>query len=317
MLTYCIKRLLQSILLFIGVSLVAFAMMHCAPGGPLSVYTLNPSITVEDIERIKKVFGLDLPIYIQYFKWSYGMFTGNWGMSYFGGRQVVNIIFERIPATLLLMGSSISIAIIIGICIGLLGAVKRYSIFDYLATTGALVALSFPTFWFGLMAIYIFAENLHLLPSGGMITLGGEGSALDILKHMVLPTSVLALVLVAQWSRYSRSSFLEVIKQDFMRTARSKGLNEKRVFLLHALPNALVPLIALAGVQFPTLLGGALVVETIFSWPGMGMLFVTSLTVKDYPVLMGLIMMSAIAVVIGNFLADLGIAAIDPRVRLS
>lgn len=316
MLSYCIKRCLQSILLLVGVSLVAFAMMHLAPGGPLSVYTLNPSITIEDIERIKKVFGLDLPVYIQYFKWAYGMFTGNWGMSYFGGRPVIAIIFERIPATLLLMGSSISIAVTIGICIGLLGAVKRYSIFDNLATTGALVALSFPTFWFGLMAIYIFSENLHLLPSGGMITLGIKGGALDILKHMVLPTLVLALVLVAQWSRYSRSSFLEVLNQDFMRTARSKGLREKRVFLFHALPNTLVPLIALAGVQFPTLLGGALVVETIFSWPGMGMLFVTSLTVKDYPVLMGMTMMTAIAVVIGNFLADLGIAAIDPRVRL-
>jgi peptide/nickel transport system permease protein len=316
MLTYCIKRCFQAIILLIGVSLVAFGMMHFAPGGPLSVYTLNPSITIEDIERIKKVFGLDLPVYWQYFKWAYGIFSGNWGMSYFGGRPVIAIIVERIPATLLLMGTSISIAILIGICIGLLGAVKRYSIFDYLATTGALVALSFPTFWFGLMAIYIFAENFRLLPSGGMITLGGKGGAIDILKHMVLPTIVLALVLVAQWSRYSRSSFLEVLNQDFMRTARSKGLSEKRVILFHALPNALVPLIALGGVQFPTLLGGALVVETIFSWPGMGMLFVSSLTVKDYPVLMGMTMMTAIAVVIGNFLADLGVATIDPRVRL-
>jgi peptide/nickel transport system permease protein len=302
--------------MLIGVSIIAFAVMHLAPGGPLAVYTLNPSITFEDIERIKRVFGLDLPVYIQYFKWAYGVFTGDWGVTYFGGRPVIHVIAERIPATVLLMGTGISIAIIIGVCVGLLGAIKRYSIFDYLATTGAMFALSFPTFWFGLMAIFIFADRLGWFPSGGMIDLAGEGGLLDRLHHLVLPTMILALVLVAQWSRYSRSSFLEVISQDYMRTARSKGISEQRVFLRHAFPNALAPLIALAGVQFPTLLGGALVVETIFSWPGMGMLFVNSLSVKDYPVLMGMTMLTAMLVVMGNFLADLAVAAVDPRVRL-
>jgi peptide/nickel transport system permease protein len=299
-----------------GVSIIAFAMMHFAPGGPLAVYTLNPSITFEDIERIKRVFGLDLPVYIQYFKWAYGFFTGNWGVTYFGGRPVIHLIAERIPATILLMGTGISIAIFVGVSLGLLGAVKRYSIFDYLATTGAMFALSFPTFWFGLMAIFIFADKLGWFPSGGMVTLGSEGGLLDRLSHLVLPTMILALVLVAQWSRYSRSSFLEVMGQDYMRTARSKGISEKRVFLRHAFPNALAPLVALAGVQFPTLLGGALVVETVFSWPGMGMLFVNSLSVKDYPVLMGMTMLTAISVIIGNLLADLTVAAIDPRIRL-
>lgn len=316
MLNYVFKRCIQAIFLLISVSLIAFAMMHLAPGGPLAVYTLNPSITIEDIDRIKHVFGLDLPFYIQYFKWAFGVFTGNWGMTYFGGRPVIDVIAERIPATILLMGSGISIAVILGNFIGLLGAVKRYSVFDYLATTGAMVALSFPTFWFGLMAIFIFADRLGWFPSGGIMTLGGEGGLLDRFQHLVLPTVVLALVLVAQWSRYSRSSFLEVMGQDYIRTARSKGIPEKRVFLWHAFPNALAPLIALAGVQFPTLLGGALVVETIFSWPGMGMLFVSSLSVKDYPVLMGMTMLTAIAVVMGNLLADLAVAAIDPRVRL-
>jgi peptide/nickel transport system permease protein len=177
-------------------------------------------------------------------------------------------------------------------------------------------ALSFPTFWFGLMAIYVFSEKLGLFPSGGMITLGVDGGIGDRLHHLVLPTMILALVLIAQWSRYSRSSFLEVMDQDYMRTARSKGISEQRVFVRHAFPNALAPLIALAGVQFPTLLGGALVVETIFSWPGMGMLFVNSLSVKDYPVLMGMTMLTAILVVIGNLLADLAVAASDPRIRL-
>ena len=197
MFRYIVRRLLQAIPLLIGVSIIAFAMMHLAPGGPLAVYTLNPTITAQDIERIKAVFGLDQPIHMQYLKWAWGMFSGNWGNTFFGGRPVLHVIMERVPATFLLMGSGMSLAIIIGMCIGILGAVKRYSIFDYLATTGAMVALSFPTFWFGLMTIFIFSLKLGLLPSGGMYTLGGEEDIFDLLRHMILPTVVLALVLVA------------------------------------------------------------------------------------------------------------------------
>lgn len=316
MLQYIIKRLLQAIPLLIGVSIIGFAMMHLAPGGPLAVYTLNPTITAQDIERIKHVFGLDQPIHIQYVKWAYGIFTGNWGFTFFGGRPVLDVILERFPATLLLMGSGMSLAIIIGMLIGILGAVRRYSIFDYLATTGAMVALSFPTFWFGLMTIFIFSLKLGWLPSGGMFTLGGEENILDLFKHLILPTVVLALVLVAQWSRYSRSSFLEVIHQDYIRTAKSKGLSGRRILFRHAFPNAVAPLIALAGIQLPWLFSGALVTETIFGWPGMGRLFVDALTMKEYPVLMGMVMITAIFVIIGNLLADVINALIDPRIRL-
>ncbi len=316
MLQYIIKRVLQAIPLLIGVSIIGFSMMHLAPGGPLAVYTLNPTITAQDIERIKQVFGLDQPLHIQYFKWAYGIFTGNWGYTFFGGRPVLNVILERFPATLLLMGSGMSLAIILGMLIGILGAVRRYSIFDYLATSGAMVALSFPTFWFGLMTIFLFSLKLGWLPSGGMYTLGGEEGILDILKHLILPTVVLALVLVAQWSRYSRSSFLEVIHQDYIRTAKSKGLSGGRILFRHAFPNAVAPLIALAGIQLPWLFSGALVTETIFGWPGMGRLFVDALTMKEYPVLMGMVMITAIFVIIGNLLADLMNALIDPRIRL-
>ncbi|UCF93294.1 MAG: ABC transporter permease [Desulfobacterales bacterium] len=316
MFQYIIKRFGQAVPLLIGVSIIGFAMMHLAPGGPLAVYTLNPTITAQDIERIKHVFGLDQPIHIQYLKWAYGMFTGNWGNTFFGGRPVLDVILERVPATFLLMGSGMSLAIIIGMLIGILGAVKRYSIFDYLATTGAMVALSFPTFWFGLMTIFIFALKLGWLPSGGMYTLGGEEDLLDLLTHLILPTVVLALVLVAQWSRYTRSSFLEVIHQDYIRTAKSKGLSRGRILLRHAFPNAVSPLIALAGVQLPWLFSGALVTETIFGWPGMGRLFVDALTMKEYPVLMGMVMITAIAVILGNLLADVINALIDPRIRL-
>lgn len=316
MFQFLVKRVLQAIPLLIGVSVIGFALMHLAPGGPLAVYTLNPTITAQDIERIKQVFGLDQPIYIQYLKWATGMFTGNWGNTFFGGRPVLDVIMERMPATFLLMGSGMSLAVVIGMLIGILGAVKRYSIFDYLATTGAMVALSFPTFWFGLMAIFVFALKLGWLPSGGMFTLGGEEDLVDLARHLILPTVVLSLVLVAQWSRYTRSSFLEVIHQDYIRTAKSKGLSAARVLFGHAFPNALAPLIALAGIQLPWLFSGALVTETIFGWPGMGRLFVDSLTMKEYPVLMGMIMITAAAVIVGNLLADVINALIDPRIRL-
>jgi peptide/nickel transport system permease protein len=316
MLKFIFRRFLQAIPLVIGVSIIGFGLMHLAPGGPLAVYTLNPTIQAQDIERIKVALGLDQPVHIQYLKWAAGMFTGTWGHTFFGGRPVLAVIVERVPATFVLMFSALALAIVLGTAIGMLGAVKRYSLFDYLATTGALFALSFPTFWFGLMAIYLFAVKLRWLPSGGMFELGNEGDPLDLLIHLVLPTLVLALVLVATWSRYARSSFLEVIHQDYIRTARAKGLRARDVMMKHAFPNAVVPLIALFGIQLPTLFSGALVTETIFGWPGMGRLFVDSLTMKEYPVLMGMMMFTALFVIVGNLLADIGIALVDPRVRL-
>ena len=316
MLKFIIRRVLQAIPLVVGVSMIAFGLMHLAPGGPLAVYTLNPTIQAQDIERIRVALGLDQPVHIQYLKWAAGMFSGTWGNTFFGGRPVLHVILERVPATLVLMGSALAIAILIGSAVGMLGAVRRYSLFDYLATTGALFALSFPTFWFGLMAIYVFALRLRWLPSGGMFELGNEGDPIDLLRHLALPTLVLALVLVATWSRYARSSFLEVIHQDYIRTARAKGLTGSTVLFKHALPNAVVPLIALFGIQLPSLFSGALVTETIFGWPGMGRLFVDSLTMKEYPVLMGMMMFTALFVIVGNLFADLCIALVDPRVRL-
>lgn len=313
---YILWRIAHSIPLIIGVSIIGFAIMHLAPGGPLAVYTLNPTITVTDIERIRVALGLDQPIHIQYLTWAKAMLTGTWGFTFFGGRPVLEVILERLPATLILMGSAMSLAIIIGTLIGMLGAVRRNSIFDYLATTGAMFALSFPTFWFGLMAIYLFAIELRWLPSGGMYELGEEGNPLDLLRHLVLPVTVLALVLVATWSRYARSSFLDVIQQDFIRTARAKGASSGRILFYHAFPNALIPLVALLGVQLPTLFSGALVTETVFSWPGMGRLFVDALNMKEYPILMGMIMFTAFFVIIGNLLADIVVALIDPRVKL-
>ncbi|WP_312796933.1 ABC transporter permease [Tianweitania sp.] len=317
MLGYVVRRILHSIPLVFGVSVIGFGIMHLAPGGPLSVYTLNGSITAADIERLRVSLGLNQPLHVQYFGWVKSMLEGSWGYTLFGGRPVLDVILERLPATILLMGTSTALAVLIGTLLGVLGAVRRYSIFDYLATTGAMLALSFPTFWFGLMAIYIFAIELRWLPSGGMYDFGEEGNVLNLLQHLILPLLVLTLVLVASWSRYARSSFLEVIQQDYVRTARSKGLSGSRVLWRHAFPNAVIPLIALLGVQLPTLFSGALVAETIFSWPGMGRLFVDALSMKEYSILMGLVMFTALLVIIGNLVADVAIALIDPRVKLS
>ncbi|MEA2783198.1 MAG: peptide/nickel transport system permease protein [Rhodospirillaceae bacterium] len=316
MVRYLINRLGQAVVLLLGVSVIGFALMHLAPGGPLAVYTLNPTVTAQDIERVKHQLGLDQPVYVQYFKWAEGLATGHWGYSFFGGRPVSTIVLERIPATLELMGSSLALALIIGVALGILAAVRRNSMFDYATATAAMIALSLPTFWFGLLGIYVFAQTLGWLPAGGIESTGG-GGLVDRLHHLVLPMLVLALVLVAQWSRYTRSAMIEILDQDYMRTARAKGLSPTRVLLGHGLRAALVPLVTLAGLQLPLLVGGALVTETVFSWPGMGLLFVNALGTRDYPVLMAILMVGALVVVLGNLLADVIAALIDPRIKLT
>jgi peptide/nickel transport system permease protein len=313
---YLRRRIGQSLLLLLGVSVIGFALMHLAPGGPLAVYTLNPTVTAQDIERVKHQFGLDQPVYVQYARWAFGLLTGHWGYSFFGGRPVGTIVLERIPATLELMGSSLALALGIGVATGVLAALRRNTIIDYATTTAAMLALSLPTFWFGLLGIYVFAQTLGWVPAGGIASTGG-GGLLDRLHHLVLPMLVLAFVLVAQWSRYTRSAMLEILTQDFMRTARAKGLGPARVLLGHGLRAALVPLVTLAGLQLPLLVGGALVTETVFSWPGMGLLFVNALGTRDYPVLMAILMVGALFVVLGNLLADILAAVIDPRIKLT
>ena len=317
MLAYILRRLLHAVPLLVGVSIVGFGLMHLAPGGPLAVYTLNPTISSQDIDRLRIALGLDRSVFQQYASWSTGLLAGDWGNTFFGGRPVLTVILERVPATLILSGTALAISLLLGIGLGMLGAVRRYSVLDYLTTAGAVIALSFPTFWFGLMAIFVFAVKLGWLPTGGMHDFGEEGSLPDLVRHLVLPALVLALVMTAHWSRYARSSFLEVLGQDFMRTAKAKGLRRSRQFWRHAFPNAAKPLVALLGVELPFLFSGALVAETIFAWPGIGRLFVDALGMKEYPILMGLLMFTAIVVVLGNLLADVAIAMMDPRVRVA
>jgi peptide/nickel transport system permease protein len=312
---YLLRRVGQSLILLVLVSLIGFALIHLAPGGPLAQFTLTPGMSSADLARIAHQMGLDRPLPVQYWEWFRRLLVGDWGLSYRDNQPVLAVIGAHVPATLELMISSTLIAVLIGTWVGVLGALRRYSIFDYLATIGAMIALSLPTFWFGLVVIYAFSVKLGWLPAGGMYTVG-DGSLLDYAHHLIGPAMVLALVTVAIWSRYMRSSMLEVTSQDFVRTATAKGLPRRVVIIRHALRNALLPMITLMGLQLPTLLGGALVTETIFTWPGMGRLFLDSIGYRDYPVVMGLLMFTALLVLIGNLTADMLYAVYDPRIRL-
>lgn len=312
---FLLNRLSQSLVLLVIVSIIGFTILNLIPGGPLAQYGLDASMTQEDIDRLKEQLGLNRPLWIQYFDWAWRLVQGDWGHSFRDGASVLAVIGRHLFATLLLMGTSTAIAIALGTWIGIRGATHRYSLFDYLATIGAMVALSIPTFWFGLVGIYVFSLRLGWVPAGNMYTIG-DGSVLNYLHHLILPSIVLSLVQVAIWSRYMRTATLDVISQDFVKAARAKGLSERRILMRHVVGNALLPMITLAGMQLPSILTGALVTETVFTWPGMGRLFFDSLGYSDYPVVMGLLMFSAIFVVLGNLIADIVVAIVDPRIRL-
>ena len=313
---FILRRLGQSLLLLLLVSMIGFALLHLAPGGPLAQFALTPGMSQESMALIAHQMGLDQPLPVQYVNWLLHLLGGDWGRSYRDSQPVLWVIASHLGATLELMASSTLLAVILGTWVGVLGAIRRYSLADYAATVGAMVALSIPTFWFGLVMIYVFSVRLAWLPAGNIATVG-DGSLLDYARHLIEPCLVLALVTVAVWSRYMRSSMLEVVNQDYIRTARAKGMRRMQVLLHHSLRNALLPMITVFGLQVPTLLSGALVTETVFTWPGMGRLFLDSLGYRDYPVVMGLLMFSAVLVLLGSLLADLLYVAADPRVRLT
>lgn len=311
---FLISRFLQSVVLLALVSVLGFTILHLAPGGPLAQFVAIPGMTAADLARISEQMGLNRPLPVQYLDWLTRLLSGDWGHSYRDGRPVLAVISSHVGATLLLMVSATTIAVILGCWIGMRGAVKRYSTFDYVTTLGAMIGLSIPTFWFGLVAIYVFSLRLGWLPAGNMYTVG-DGSVADYALHLIMPSLVLGLVSVAVWSRYMRSATLDTLNQDYVRTARAKGASPRQVLRRHILRNAVLPMITLAGMEIPTLLSGALVTETVFTWPGMGRLFLDSLNYKDYPVVMGLLMFSAVLVVLGNLIADLLVAVADPRIR--
>ncbi|KYG30863.1 ABC transporter permease [Alkalihalobacillus trypoxylicola] len=314
MINYIFRRLLMTIPILIGISIISFAIMYSAPGNP-AVLNLDPSISPEYREAEIERLGLNDPVPVQYMRWLGNVAQGDLGHSFMRKVPVTDMIFERLPNTLLLMGASLFLAAIVAIPIGIYSARKPYSMTDYAGTFGSFVGLAAPNFWIGIMVIMLFSVQLGWTPVGGVATIGAEFSILDRLHHLILPALVLATADMAGLTRYTRSSMLEVINQDYIRTARAKGFREGRVVYKHGLRNGLIPVVTMFGLMLPTLIGGAAVVETVFGWPGIGKMFIDATFQRDYPVVMAITMFGAILTVFGNLVADILYAILDPRIE--
>ncbi|PIE31955.1 diguanylate cyclase [candidate division KSB3 bacterium] len=315
--TYLIRRLLSAIPVLLIISFVTFALMQALPGGPLAAYENNPEIKAEDIARLRHELGLDRPVHVQYFAWLGNFLRGDWGYSYATKRPVLTEIWDRLPNTVYLTGLSLIVSLLVAIPVGIISATRQYSWFDHIVTMFTYIGRSMPVFYSGLLLIIIFSIWLRWLPSGGMQTLGKEFSLIDSLRHLLLPLASLSLLIAAKYVRFLRTSMLEVIHQDYIRTARSKGVGERWVVYKHAFRNAAIPLVTIVAVDLPVLFAGALFTETIYSWPGMGRLFVDSSLRFDYPIVMGIVTTIALLVVVSNLFADIIYAILDPRISYS
>lgn len=316
--SFLIRRIVTMLVAFLLITVIIFWLVHLAPGDP--VRQLIPideynSGTPAFIKMKRHELGLDQPLIMQYFRWFGDAIHGNLGYSVASGRPVSSMLAERISPTLELMGLSLLLGILIALPLGMLAAVRKNGITDYLATVVSLVTISTPTFFFGIIAIYVFSLKLQLLPSSGMSN-PTDGSTSDLLRHLVMPVVVLGLATAGQLTRYVRSSVLSELSSEYVRTALAKGIPMWKVLLRHVLRNALIPIITVIAIFLPGLLGGAVVVEQIFAWPGMGQLAVTAVTRQDNAVIIAFALMVAILVLLSNLLADLLYAVVDPRVVL-
>ena len=317
---FILKRIVQSIVLVFLVLTITFFLLHLAPGDPLSRY-YDPEISPETVQMIKEKLGLDRPIHEQYLRWIGSFMKGDFGVSLEFKRPVKELLAEAIPNTLRLTLCALFLHIVLGIFLGILSAARRYTLFDRINTVVALFLYSIPSFWLALMLILIFSLKLGILPSSHMQSIGAEnlsGFALfmDRLAHLVLPSFVLGIASAASTARYMRGSMLDVLREDYIRTARAKGLPERAVFLKHAFKNAALPIVTIVGLSLPFLLGGAVVTEQRFSWPGMGRLAVQAIYSRDYPVILAVNFVVAVMVIAGNLLADVSYALLDPRITL-
>lgn len=322
MAAYIGRRLLQAIPLLVLISLVVFVLLHLIPGGPMAAYGNNPNMTAADFARLEHELGLDAPVHVQYLRWLGALLRGDWGYSLASKRPVLVEIGERLPNTIYLLSISLGVTLGVAIPIGILSAVRQYSVLDHAVTTVAFAGQSVPIFWLGLMLIIVFHVVLRnpgsgapLFPGGGIYTLGEPFSILDRLHHLILPVSMLAVVGAATYIRYMRASMLEVIGQDYIRTAHAKGTPGRRVLWHHAFRNAAIPVVTILALEVPILFNGAVFTETIFSWPGMGRLFIESAFRYDYALLMAIILIGAILTIVSNLLADIAYAYLDPRIH--
>lgn len=324
MLQYLVKRLLLLIPLLIGITLISFVVIHLAPGEPTDLQTqMNPQASAELQERLRVQYGLDQPLYVQYGKWLSRLLQLDFGESFATDRRpVFDKVTERLPVTILLNILSIVLILAVSVPLGIISAVKRNSGFDRTTTVFVFAGFAMPSFWLALLLMDWFGVRLGLLPISGLKSLGYEylgwgGQLLDRLSHLILPVFVSAIGGLAGFSRYMRSNMLEVVRQDYILTARAKGLSERVVIYKHALRNALLPVITILGLSVPGLIGGSVIFETIFAIPGMGKLFYDGVMMRDYPLIMGILVMGAVLTLLGNLLADISYALADPRIRHS
>jgi peptide/nickel transport system permease protein len=313
---YLARRLAQAVPVLLLVSLALFGLLHLIPGGPEQVAG-GPHTSAQARLRLIHTLGLDQPLPVQYARWLWGTLHLDFGYTFRTGQPVTAAIADRLPATLELLGIAFALALLLAIPIGVIGALRQYSIADYVLTLLSYLGISLPIFWLAELLIIALAVQHTWLPTGGQETIGGPSSLWDRIHHLILPVIVLALVFTASWSRYLRSSMLQVLHQEYLRTARARGLARTRIILKHALRNAMIPLVTVVALDVGSIFGGAVVTEQIFAWPGLGTLFFDSLTARDYPVLMALLVLSAAGVIVCNIVADVVYALLDPRIRLT
>ncbi len=324
MLGYILKRLLLMVPLLVGITIVCFVVIHLAPGSPTDLQTdLNPRVSAEAKARLQSMYDLDKPIHEQYLLWVGRLATLDLGRSFSPDhRPVIDKIAERIPITIIINVLSMGLIILVAIPIGVLSAVRQDSLFDKATAVIVFIGFAVPTFWLALLLMILFGVDLGWLPISGIRSLNYEylpplAAAVDLLKHLILPVLLSAFGGLAGLSRYMRSNMLEVIRQDYITTARAKGLSERVVIYKHALRNALLPVITILGLSIPGLIGGSVIFETIFAIPGMGQLFYMSVMSRDYPVVMGILFIGAVLTLIGNLVADISYAVADPRIRVA
>lgn len=310
---YIIKRVLHAIPILIFISIVSFLLIKLAPGDPIRTF-INPKMKASDIARIRHNLGLDRSIHIQYILWLKNVLKGDLGYSLINSRPIATQIIERLPATLLLMGSSLLISLVLGIIFGVISAVNKNNFIDNLISVISYIGISIPSFWFAMILIYIFSVNLNLLPSVGMHTIGVD-SKLDVLKHLILPCTVLSFSSISVISRYIRSNTISELSEDYVMIAYAKGLSKKKILYKHVLKNALLPIITILGMSLPDIFAGAFITETIFGWPGMGRLGMKAILGFDYPLIMSITMLSSILLIIGNLIADVCYTLADPRIK--
>lgn len=313
---YLIRRILQSVLTLFLVSVVSFGVMHAAPGGPTTIF-LRPNMSPEIIEIQRKNMGLDKPVHIQYWRWLTRLAKGDFGNTFKANRPVGVLLWPALKNTLILMSVEWILTMLIAIPWGIYNSTRQYGFSDNVAAVIGYAGFAMPTFWFAIILQMVFSLKLGWLPLANMYTMGKEGQIVDLMLHMVLPVTVLVLINLASYVKYARASMLEVLSQDYVRTARAKGVSENKVVFKHALRNAMIPIVTIIGLDLPTIVAGAALTETVFNWPGMGRLFVDMAMAREYSVIMAVVMVTATFVVLGNLLADILYAIVDPRVRLT